>query len=66
MTRKQKFIKAICEILGAFIGWWLCYVLSVVVCVLFGYNPMEETLVAVALGVYCLFRIEALAEKIGE
>ena len=63
MTQKNKMIKNIVDVVGVLIGWMTFYILSVVVCALMEWNPMEETLVSVSVALYALWRVLDLSDK---
>lgn len=63
MTQKNKMIKNIVDVVGVLIGWMTFYILTVVVCALMEWNPMEETLVSVSVALYALWRVLDLSDK---
>lgn len=66
MTLKNEIIKLICETVGLVLNWFFWYIVIIVVSVIMGANPMDETAMCLALGILCLSKIERLEKGINK
>lgn len=64
MTIKNQIIKFICETIALVIGWFFWYIVLVILSWFFNTNPMNETLMVMALGLLCLNKIDSLGKKV--
>lgn len=63
MTKKNKMIKHIADVIGVAIGWLMFYILAVIVCAFMEWNPMQETLVSMSVSWYAIWRVLDLSDK---
>ena len=64
MTTKNKIIKFIADLIGFWIAWLFWYIALVMVCALFGWNPLEETMYVMSFVMYLIYRVDDLSNRL--
>lgn len=64
MTVKNQIIKWFCETIALIIGWFFWYIVLLIMSEIVGASPMNETLMGMALGLLCLYKIDSLEKKV--
>lgn len=63
MTTRVKIGRFVAQTVEILLGWWLIYLGMVIVCEVFGWNPMQETLVWMAMTVLTFLHVLDLKSK---
>lgn len=63
MTTRVKIVRFVAQTIEILLDWWLIYLGMVIVCKVFDWNPMQETLVWMAMTVLTFLHVLDLKSK---